>query len=155
MKKPEDVFSHPVDALVLEVFRLNGALLASGDALTRPLGLTSARWQVLGAVAGDGEGATVSRIARGMGLARQSVQRVVDDLADAGLVALEDNPHHKRARLVVLTDEGRRRFAAAGAAWTPVAELLAGLVPADDLAQTVLVLRRLRASLERDTEGGA
>jgi len=55
----------------------------------------------------------------------------------------------------VLTDEGRRRFAAAGAAWTPVAELLAGLVPADDLAQTVLVLRRLRASLERDTEGGA
>ena len=36
--------------LVLELFRLNGRLLAAGDAMTRDLGLTSARWQVLGAV---------------------------------------------------------------------------------------------------------
>ena len=37
-------------ALVLEVFRFNGRLLAAGDRLGEPLGLTSARWQVLGAV---------------------------------------------------------------------------------------------------------
>ena len=37
--------------LVLDVFRLNGALLASGDTLVKDLGLTSARWQVLGAIA--------------------------------------------------------------------------------------------------------
>jgi hypothetical protein len=35
--------------LVLEVFRLNGRLLAAGDRLSKTVGLTSARWQVLGA----------------------------------------------------------------------------------------------------------
>ena len=37
--------------LVLAVFRLNGRLLAAGDHLVSDLGLTSARWQVLGAIA--------------------------------------------------------------------------------------------------------
>lgn len=36
--------------LVLETFRLNGRLLASGDKLVEPFGLSSARWQVLGAI---------------------------------------------------------------------------------------------------------
>jgi hypothetical protein len=38
-------------ALILEVFRFNGRLLAAGDKLVANLGLTSARWQVLGAIA--------------------------------------------------------------------------------------------------------
>ena len=37
--------------LVLAVFRLNGRLLTAGDRLVSDLGLTSARWQVLGAIA--------------------------------------------------------------------------------------------------------
>ena len=37
--------------LFLAVFRLNGRLLAAGDHLVSDLGLTSARWQVLGAIA--------------------------------------------------------------------------------------------------------
>ena len=35
--------------LVLQALRLNGSLLAAGDALTADLKLTSARWQVRGA----------------------------------------------------------------------------------------------------------
>ena len=34
--------------LVLSVFRLNGLLVAEGDAMTEDLGLTSARWKVQG-----------------------------------------------------------------------------------------------------------
>src|SRR5918995_101020 len=52
--------------LVLEVFRLNGLLLAAGDQLAEPSGLTSARWQVLGVV--DHEPAPVANVARIMGL---------------------------------------------------------------------------------------
>lgn len=40
-----------VTELILETFRLNGRLLAAGDALVANIGLTSARWQVLGAIA--------------------------------------------------------------------------------------------------------
>ena len=34
--------------LVLSVFRLNGLLISEGDAMTENLGLTSARWKVIG-----------------------------------------------------------------------------------------------------------
>jgi DNA-binding MarR family transcriptional regulator len=92
-------------ALVLEVFRLNGRLLAAGDRLTRPAGQTSARWQVLGAI--DHELRTVSQIARAMGLTRQSVQRTADRLQMEGIVTYVENPAHRRAKLVGLTARGR------------------------------------------------
>ena len=63
--------------LILEVFQLNGRLLAAGDALVRDLGLTSARWQVLGAAAMSTVPLPVAYIARNMGQTRQSVQRIV------------------------------------------------------------------------------
>lgn len=91
--------------LILEVFRVNGLLLAAGDRLMKPLSLTSARWQVLGAIA---EGpATVAQIARAMGLARQSVQRIADVLATETLVRFDPNPNHRRAPLLRLTEEGQ------------------------------------------------
>src|SRR5215210_6586367 len=62
-----------ITELILETFRLNGRLLAAGDALVRDLGLTSARWQVLGAVAMSPVPLPVSHIARNMGLSRQGV----------------------------------------------------------------------------------
>ncbi len=91
-------------ALVLEVFRLNGDLLAAGDGLVRDLNQTASRWQVLGAVRNSED--TVSGIARTMGLARQSVQRTADLLAAEGVVEYVDNPAHRRAKLVRLTDAG-------------------------------------------------
>ena len=96
--------------LILQVFELNGALLEAGNALVRDIGLTSARWQVLGAVAMTGTPLSVAQIARRMGLSRQAVQRVVNDLYTAGLVDFADNPDHKRAVLVVLTEAGRAAY---------------------------------------------
>ncbi len=49
----------------------------AGDQLLAEFGLTSARWQVLGAVALSGAPQPVASIARNMGLTRQAVQRVV------------------------------------------------------------------------------
>jgi DNA-binding MarR family transcriptional regulator len=92
-------------ALILEVFRLNGRLLAAGDRITRPAGLTSARWQVLGAI--DAAPQTVSQIARAMGLARQSVQWTADTLEREGIVRFADNAAHRRSKLVALTERGR------------------------------------------------
>ncbi len=92
-----------VTELILETFRLNGQLLEAGDRLTKPLGLTSARWQVLGAIDTEGHPLTVAQIGRRMGLSRQAVQRIVNDLERLGFVGLTENPDHKRAKLVVLT----------------------------------------------------
>jgi DNA-binding MarR family transcriptional regulator len=99
--------------LILDVFRLNGALLASGDTLVKDIGLTSARWQVLGTIALSPVPLPVAHIANNMGLTRQAVQRSVDEMLSDGLVRLDPNPHHKRAMLVTMTERGTSAFRAA------------------------------------------
>ncbi len=123
------------------VFRLNGLLAAEGDALARPAGQTTARWQLLAMV--ENEPATVARTARTLGLARQSVQRVADVLEGEGLVAYHDNPSHRRARLVTLTADGRRALAAIQAAQRPWADAIGSAVGVRDLRHAATVLDRV------------
>jgi hypothetical protein len=68
------MISETLSDLIIEIFRINGRLLAAGDRLVADLGLTSARWQVIGAIAIAGQPQTVPAIARTMGLTRQAVQ---------------------------------------------------------------------------------
>src|SRR5215204_6924134 len=91
-----DAFS----GVVVRLIRLQGFLAEAGDELARPAGQTSARWQVLAAI--EAEPATVADIARTLTLARQSVQRVADVLAEQDIVEYLDNPRHRRARLVAM-----------------------------------------------------
>ncbi len=143
---PDDSAGQVLTELVLELFRLNGRLLAAGDRLARPFGQTSARWQVLGAIQIDQR--TVSQIARVMGLTRQSVQRSVDRLEAGGLVSYADNPAHKRARLVALTARGRsvlERIVRREESWS--AALAAPLGPTR-LRSALGVIRTVRQALE-------
>lgn len=147
----QDIYDHPASALALAVFRLNGALIAAGDALVQPLGLTSARWQVMGAIMRTEDGLPAAQIARDMGLARQSVQRLLDEMGAAGLVAFAPNPRHKRAKLARLTAHGRDLFLAASARWRPLADaLVAGLAEAE-LGAVVRLLHQFHHRLEGET----
>jgi len=134
--------------LVIEVFRLNGALLAAGDALVRDLGLTSARWQVLGAVALSPVALPVAHIARNMGLTRQAVQRVVDDMRADGLVQLDPNPHHRRAMLVTMTEAGDVAYRQASELQQRWADDLAVDLPAEAIEAAAAVLRTLQQRLD-------
>ena len=98
--------------LVLEVFKLGGLLVSEGDELTKELGLTSARWKVLGALAYSDLPMTVSQIAYSMGQTRQGVQRLSDAMVNEGILAYEDNPQHKKAKLVAMTPKGEDVFLA-------------------------------------------
>ncbi len=133
--------------IALEVFRLNGQLLAMGDRLVAPLGLTSARWQVLGAVALAAQPGPIAHVARAMGLTRQNVRRIVGDLVRDGLLELAPNPNHRRAPLVLLTGGGRAAYASASALWAPRAIALAGDADPAALATTLATLRALRDRL--------
>jgi DNA-binding MarR family transcriptional regulator len=90
--------------LILETFRFNGRLLTAGDRLTKELGLSSALWQMLGAI--DQAPLTVAQIARNMGLTRQSVRRTAHVLREKGFIEFQENPNHQRAKFVVLTKPG-------------------------------------------------
>ncbi|MEV3938080.1 MarR family transcriptional regulator [Glycomyces sp. NPDC049804] len=135
-----------VSELAIEVFRANGALLAAGDALARPAGLTSARWQVLGVI--DHAPATVADIARTMGLRRQSVQQTADALAADGLAAFTDNPRHRRAKLLDPTPAGRRALAEVERAHAVWADALAASLAPSQIATATAALRALTDALE-------
>ena len=96
-----------ISRLVDAVFRLNNHLLAERDALVKNLGLTSARWQVLEALDRDPAHPTVSHIARKLGLSRQAVQRIVNDLVKIDMVALTPDKNDKRSYIVTVSETGK------------------------------------------------
>jgi DNA-binding MarR family transcriptional regulator len=140
--------------LILETFRLNGRLLAAGDALVADIGLTSARWQVLGAIALSPEPLPVARIARAMGLARQSVQRLVDDMQGDGLLSFRANPNHRRAKLVLLTPRGIDAYRRAMKRQGPWAERIGERLSVRQIRTTTAVLQEIRTKLEAAGEEG-
>ena len=138
--------------LMLDLFRLNSRLLIAGDRLVAPLGLTSARWQILGAIIAAGRPQPVAWLARDLGANRQNVQRIINDLQAEGLVAFEVNPHHRRAQLVVLTEAGQRTFDAAMDLQAPWVNGLSDGLSVKDLETVHRVVTALRQKLEGNDE---
>jgi DNA-binding MarR family transcriptional regulator len=138
--------------LMLDFFRLNSLIQTSGDRLVARLGLTSARWQILGAIVGAERPQPVAWLARDLGANRQNVQRIINDLHREGLVAFETNPHHRRAQLVVLSDKGRRTFDEAMELQAPWINELSDGLSVKDIATVHRVIKTLRAKLEDQNE---
>ena len=134
--------------LFLDLFRLNNRVLAAGDRLVAGLGLTSARWQILGAIVAAGRPQPVAWLARDLGANRQNVQRIVNDLVSEGLLAFEANPHHRRAQLVVLTDKGRKAYEAAMSLQVPWVNGLADGLTVKDMEMFGRIVVALRQKLE-------
>ncbi len=133
--------------LVLEVFRLNGVLLAAGDGLLDDLGLTSARWQVLGAMHLYGD-ASVSQVARRMGLTRQGVQRIADRLVLDGFAMTRPNPDHIRAKLYSISPHGREVMEEVGQRQAAWANAIVAAFSVEELDAAVALLEQLRSRVQ-------
>lgn len=133
--------------LVIAVFALNGRLIETGNELVHHAGLTTAWWQVLGAIGYSPMPLPVAHLARNMGLSRQSVQRVVDLLAGRDMIRYKANPHHQRAKLVVLTAVGRAALDAAEAAEAPLDRAVLMRIGAERIAAAVRVLTEMNKLL--------
>lgn len=138
--------------LILSLFRVNNMTLTWGDRLVAPFGLTSARWQILGAIVFADRPQPVAWLARDLGANRQNVQRIVNDLYKDGLIVFEPNPHHRRAQLVVLTDKGRETYDAAIRAYDPRVNTLADGLSLEDMKAAHRVMVALRERLEREND---
>jgi DNA-binding MarR family transcriptional regulator len=135
--------------VILSTFRANGLLLAAGDVLAAEHDLTSARWQVLGAITLADRPLTVPQIARRMGLTRQSVHVTVRRLVRDGLVELAPNADHRRSRLVRLTEAGHARHADIDVRQAGWVNRLASGIGRADLETTARVLGELARRLEQ------
>jgi len=133
--------------LILDLFRVNSLILTAGDRLVARLGLTSARWQILGAMVATERAQPVAWLARDMGANRQNVQRIINDLHKEGLVSFEANPHHRRAQLVILTDKGKQTFDAAMRLQAPWINSLSEGLSIKDIQTMHRVILALRKKL--------
>lgn len=135
-----------LSGLALTAFRLNGQFLGVAEQLARPVGLTAAWWQVLGAVLR--EPLPVAEIARVMGVTRQSVQRIADLLVDRGLAEYLPNPAHRRAKLLRPTDAGHAAVARIDPAHAAFAERLVDHLGEERVARILDDLRTLSQALD-------
>ena len=91
--------------IVADVYELAGRFRANGEAIARSIGQTQARWQVLSAASADPR--TVPQIARRLGVSRQNVQRIADQLVGENWASFQTNPDHRSSPHLVLTRRGR------------------------------------------------
>ena len=111
--------------LIADVAELMGRSRSTSDELARTAGQTVARWHVMSVLWGQPQ--TVASAARRLGLTRQSVQRVANDLLTGGLATATPDPADARAPLFVLTADGET--------------LVADLYARSDEERTALVTR--------------
>lgn len=138
---PRSPTAHRFAQLVADVYELAGELERAGEALARSVAQSGARWKVLSAASAGGQ--TVAQLARRLGLARQSVQRVADKLEDDGLLAYAPNPDHVRSPRLALTAQGKQvlgRLSATAAKWE---EPLAAQLPREELERARTFIRSL------------
>jgi DNA-binding MarR family transcriptional regulator len=123
-------------------------VLAAGDRLTAPLGLSSARWQILGAI--EHEALSVAQIARNMGVSRQGVQRIADLLEREGIVAYVPNPNHERAKLVRLSETGLELATQLAKRQVRWANRIASAASSEEIEAALRVVRSLRLRLDAE-----
>lgn len=134
----------PAMAVVTSIMRVQQVLLARGDAVLRPLGLTFARYEVLMLLSFSRRGSLpLGKIGERLQVHAASVTSAVDRLERDGLVTRVPNPADGRGTLAFLTDPGRRLSARATALMN--AQVFADLgMDEEELAALFGSLRTLR-----------
>jgi DNA-binding MarR family transcriptional regulator len=94
---------NPLIGLIDGIARLQGRLKGAFAESRLATGLGDMEMTVLNAVAEAKCPPTVPQIGRSLGHPRQVIQRAANALLKAGLIAVEANPDHKRAVLLVPT----------------------------------------------------
>ena len=129
--------------MVLEIFKVGGLLNLEGDKMTKEYGLTASRWKILGAIQLSDTQLTVPEIGRQMGQTRQAVQRLVDVMTKDGLLQQVENPNHKRAKLVQLTQKSQNVYQQLDDKQITWADNLSAEIKKSDLETTLKVLKQI------------
>lgn len=141
MPTMEDRFT----AIVLAIFRANGTMLEWGDHFAAQFDLTSARWQMLGALAMSQEPLSSPRIAESMGVTRQGAQKQLNLLLESGWIEQLPNPTNIRSPLYRLSKLGQSRYVQVEAQWMKHVRALSKQLDAQELDIAGKVLKQIAA----------
>jgi DNA-binding MarR family transcriptional regulator len=143
MPNPDHNQRDQFTATILQIFRANGQLISWGDRFAAPFELTSARWQMLGAIALTPEPLTTPQLAINMGVTRQGAQKQLNLLLDEGLVQKKTNPTHKRSPFYQLTNSGKTLYQQIESLWNQHATQMASNFSPEELATALKVLSQI------------
>jgi DNA-binding MarR family transcriptional regulator len=134
--------------VIIATFQLDGRLMDIARRLARTGGITATEWRVLGGVLDEPH--SVAEIARLMGMTRQGVQRVADQLVDRGLAEYRANPAHRRAKLLACAEAGHRAIRQIALAQRPWADRIGRQIGVAELSETLTTIRQLLSTLDAD-----
>lgn len=92
--------------LVRMIFQLNALLEEKGDSVVSDLPINSSRWRVMEALTNANQSMPAAHIAKDIGLSRQNVNRLIQEMIKDGFLEAKENPYHQRAKLIELTQKG-------------------------------------------------
>lgn len=133
--------------LFRQVVRLNAALGFIMDSVHEQSGMTTPQKRVATQIAESGP-LTVPDIAFALGVSRQFIQTVCNDLHLTGLLEFRDNPKHKRSRLAVLTAAGQQAYNAAVCKENEMIQTIFSGTDGTDVRRATALLDALRRRIE-------
>lgn len=140
--------SREMEELYSELFDAAGVGRRAGEEIAALAGQTQARWQTMWTIDQAGGALTVPQIARRLGVSRQNVQRVTNDLVEAGLADLAPNPDHRTSPLVQLTGDGERTLATINQAADDSHRGILERFPSEKVARLRELLHELSAAIQ-------
>ncbi|WP_182417216.1 MarR family winged helix-turn-helix transcriptional regulator [Bartonella sp. HY038] len=127
----------PMSSFAISLFRAHQALMDCGEAIANKHDMSAARWKFLGALALAQAPLTVPQIAQDMGLTRQAVQRLADEMNELLYVEVHINPIHKRSKLYSLTRLGEELYNRINDDWLKIAEQLQAKFSPQEVSQSI------------------
>jgi DNA-binding MarR family transcriptional regulator len=111
----------------------------------RSFGLSVPMWRALSAL-NDKEGVTIGQLAELTVLDRSSLGRLLEDMAELGLIERESPPDDRRAVVIRISEAGRRRFAEALPSYRDHTRRLLRGLSESEFTTLMRLLRRLKAN---------
>jgi DNA-binding MarR family transcriptional regulator len=142
--------SNALTDLIRTVIRMNATVQKSGTRLLRDTGITNARWQLLSELVALEQRVTVSELARHMGVSRQAIQRLADDMASDDLVEFVKNPGDARAMHLLLTEAGKATYHEAQECEWQWTNAIAADFDAKQIASAVALLENITEKMHTD-----
>lgn len=139
----------PVPTLGLLLHDVARGVRQRFDMRARSLGVTRQQWRTLIAIA-RAEGASQAELAERLEVERITLCRMIDRLADAGLVERRADPRDRRIWRVHLRPDARTLVERLREVAVGVEEEILADFPAEERASLVAGLNRLREALRQD-----
>jgi MarR family transcriptional regulator for hemolysin len=125
---------------------------AAVDKVAADYGLSQATGLPMLLIGRMGNGVRPGMLAEALGLEASSLVRVVDHLIESGLLVRREDPQDRRAKLLDLTEEGKKTAALMEQALIPFRRKLFGAFDPADVEATLRVLEGLNTMLGKPAD---